>query len=259
MVYNFIGMAMGLVGVGLLIVLGFGALQWLQIPVGSLLDWLIGSASFLWLLAIVTVPWNIYFKAKETLADAELSMARSVEVSPQQMAYVQRLARRSRNVAIALHLLSAVGLYALSATGITVVGYISSGAALLLTGLRPAIAAYHYFSVRLAQIQQGFNYPREDVLELRDRVLTLETQTKAFQEQLDLEQPYSFAATERRNREELQQEVARLAASQRDLEATNQRDHERLARESRQAIAQLSTDGQFLDHVREIIRFFKAA
>jgi hypothetical protein len=32
-----------------------------------------------------------------------------------------------------------------------------------------------------------------------------------------------------------------------------------LSREARQAIAQLTTDGQFLDHVREIIRFFKTA
>jgi len=30
-------------------------------------------------------------------------------------------------------------------------------------------------------------------------------------------------------------------------------------RKSQQAIAQLSTDGQFLDNVREIIRFFKSA
>ncbi|WP_158054511.1 hypothetical protein [Scytonema sp. HK-05] len=41
--------------------------------------------------------------------------------------------------------------------------------------------------------------------------------------------------------------------------ATNLTEHERLAREARGAIAQLSTDGQFLDHVREIIRFFKTA
>jgi hypothetical protein len=43
------------------------------------------------------------------------------------------------------------------------------------------------------------------------------------------------------------------------LRATNERDHDRLSRESRQAIAQLSTDSQVLEHVREIIRFFKGA
>jgi hypothetical protein len=39
----------------------------------------------------------------------------------------------------------------------------------------------------------------------------------------------------------------------------NQSEHERLGREARNAIAQLSTDAQFLDNVREIIRFFKTA
>jgi hypothetical protein len=32
-----------------------------------------------------------------------------------------------------------------------------------------------------------------------------------------------------------------------------------MSREARAAVAQLSTDGQFLEHVREILRFFKSA
>jgi hypothetical protein len=47
-----------------------------------------------------------------------------------------------------------------------------------------------------------------------------------------------------------------------DLEAfhaSNAKDHERLAQEARSAISQLTTDGQFLEHVREILRFFKSA
>jgi hypothetical protein len=43
-----------------------------------------------------------------------------------------------------------------------------------------------------------------------------------------------------------------------ELRATNQIEHEGLGREARNAIAQLSVDGQFLEHVREIIRFFKS-
>lgn len=43
-----------------------GIIQWLNISAGSLVDWLIGIASFWWLLIIVTIPWNIYFDARET-------------------------------------------------------------------------------------------------------------------------------------------------------------------------------------------------
>ena len=94
-----------------------------------------------------------------------------------------------------MHLLSAVGLYTLAATGISVVGYVSSGAALLLTFLRPAIRTYEYLAARLAMIRQELTYPREDVWELRNRFTTLEETLKRIEEQLDPEEPYSWVAT----------------------------------------------------------------
>jgi hypothetical protein len=223
------------------------------------LDWLIGGASFWWLLVILTVPWNIHFQAKETLAEAAISREKEIAVNPEQLRYATKLAQRSLVAAIALHILSAVGLYTLAATGISAVGYIGSGAALLLTGLRPAVSAYYYFIARLSSIRQQFTYPREDVVELRQRVNELEETVKRLNDQLNPEQPYSLISTQQRTWEEIRKEVARLSAAQAELVATNQREHDRLSREARQAIAQLSTDGQFLDHVREIIRFFKTA
>ncbi|MFN8656658.1 MAG: hypothetical protein U0105_09985 [Candidatus Obscuribacterales bacterium] len=38
-----------------------------------------------------------------------------------------------------------------------------------------------------------------------------------------------------------------------------QKEHERLLREGQNAIAKLSADSQFLDHVREIVRLIKSA
>jgi Cdc6-like AAA superfamily ATPase len=60
-------------------------------------------------------------------------------------------------------------------------------------------------------------------------------------------------------RYETRKELARLANNLEELRAVNQSEHERLVGETRNAISQLSTDAQFLDHVREIIRFFKTA
>ncbi len=63
-----------IVGIVVLVLTAFGLLQWLHIPAGSFLDWVIGGASFWWLLVIVTVPWNVHFQAKEVLAEAAQSI-----------------------------------------------------------------------------------------------------------------------------------------------------------------------------------------
>jgi hypothetical protein len=248
-----------IVGIVVVVLAAFGLLQWLHIPAGSFLDWVIGGASFWWLLVIVTVPWNVHFQAKEVLAEAAQSIEKRIPVDEKQLKYVRLLAKRSLWVALGLHLFSAIGLYTLAATGISTVGYISSGAALLLTILRPAISAYEYLSARLRMIRQEWQYPREDIMELRDRFSVLEQKIERLEEQLDPEQPYSVVATQQRFSEETRRDLAKIGANLEELRATNQTEHERLSREARNAIAQLSTDGQFLDHVREIIRFFKTA
>ncbi|MBD2355153.1 hypothetical protein H6G41_11065 [Tolypothrix sp. FACHB-123] len=248
-----------IVGIVVVVLVSFGLLQWLHIPAGSFLDWIIGGASFWWLLVIVTVPWNVHFQAKEVLAEAAQSREKGIPVEEKQIDYVKLLAKRSLWMALALHLFSAIGLYILAATGISAVGYISSGAALLLTILRPAIRAYEYLYARLAMIRQEWQYPREDIMELRDRFSVLEQKVQHLEEQLDPEQSYSIPATQQRFSEETRRDLARIIANLEELRATNQTEHERLSREARNAIAQLSTDGQFLDHVREIIRFFKTA
>lgn len=257
MYFNFfVGSSFGIL---ILVLLAFGVLQWFHIPTGNFLDWVIGGASFWWLLVIVTVPWNVYFQAKEVLAEGAQSTEKGIPVDEKQLEYVKVLAKRSLLVALALHLFSAIGLYTLAATGISAVGYIGSGAALLLTGLRPAISAYEFLYARLVMIRQEWKYPREDIVELRSRFHTVEATVQRLEEQLNPEQPFSLAANQQTYLEETRKELARIAASVEKLRATNQNEHERLATEARQAIAQLSTDGQFLDHVREIIRFFKTA
>ncbi len=249
------------IGIGLeaLVLIAFALLHWLNIPVGNFIDWLIGGASFWWLLVITTVPWNVHFQAKEVLANAAESRTKQIPMDAQQILYVQRLARRSLWAALALHLLSALGLYGLAVMGISAVGYASSGAALLLTGLRPAVRAYEYLVSRLTRIGEQVQYPREDIVELRHRFLTLEEQVRKLNDHTDPGVSYSWAEKQQNACEELRRETARLGSVLEELRATNQTDHQRLAREAQSAIAQLSTDGQVLDHVREIIRFFKTA
>ena len=75
MYYNFIGFSFGL---GVLVLLAFGVLQWLHVPAGSFIDWVIAIAIFEWLLVIVTVPWNIHFDAKAVLDEAAASAQKEI-------------------------------------------------------------------------------------------------------------------------------------------------------------------------------------
>ncbi len=246
-------------GLGIFTLFIFGILQWLHIPAGNLVDWLIGIASFWWLIAIVTIPWNIYFEAREVLVEADTSRERGLTVEQPKLNYVKKLARWSLVGAIALHFLSAVTLYILAATGISVVGYISSAATLLLTVLRPAIRGYQYLAARLVMIRREIKYPREDVLELRQRFTIIEETIKNLIRKTDLEQTNSPLSIIKSDSQENRHNLANLRATLEQLEARNELEHQRILRESQNAIAQLTEDSQVLNHVREIIHFFKAA
>lgn len=250
----------GWLGALLLIFLaGFGLTQWLNLPFGNFIDWVIGASIFVWLIIIVTVPWNVYFQSKAVLNQAEISKDKGIAVDENQLPYVRALAKKSLGLAIALHLISAIALYILASSGIGTIGYVGAIAALLLTILRPTISAYEYIAQRLRLISQQIDYPREDVMELRQRFASLEESVRQINEQLSTENPYSWVTKYEQFADETRKDLSKLGANIEDLRATNDRDHDRLVRESRQAIAQLSADSQFLEQVREIIRFFKSA
>lgn len=247
------------VGLTLLAMLVFAVFRWFDVPAGSLTDWLLGLATFWWLLAIVTIPWNIHFQARSVLAEAAESQHKAINVQPEQLGYVRRWISISLLIAIALHIGSAGALYWLASTGISPIGYVGALAALLLTGLRPAIAGYEYVAERLRAIGERVRYPREDVVTLREWLDQTVVRVNQLEQMLNLDLPDSQAARQQRRSDEQQQRLEQQRLALDELRATNAADHARLAREQQQAIAQISTDGQVLDHVRELVRFFKSA
>lgn len=162
-------------------------------------------------------------------------------------------------IAILLHISSAIGLYTLAALGISQVGYVSSAATVLLTGLRPAIRLYMYIVVRLGSIKRQIKYPREDVLSLKAKVEGLIADVKAIEAKLNLNEPRSWAAQQQTKVESNAQSLRQLRAEIEQQEAHNQVAHTQILRESKNAISQLTADSEFLGHAREIIRFFKEA
>ncbi len=233
--------------------------RWLNVPVGPFLEWLIGLLTFWWVLIVVTVPWNIYFRAQEIRHDAHESRQKGIPVDEGKVAFVARWERRAVRLAIGLHAGSAIGLFCLSYFGLSRIGYISSAAVLLLTGLRPSLRAYEYLKARFSVIQEELKYPREDVALLRTELASALEKIKELEQKLSLENPESWASVHEARTVRLRQEVARLDALLPDMEARNQLAHETLAKDMQTAVSQLTADSKFLENVREIIRFVKQA
>jgi len=108
-------------------------------------------------------------------------------------------------------------------------------------------------------VRREFLHPRADIIELRSRFDSLEKTVKNLATQLNPKNSQSFISKQQEQWEITRKELTHLAIKIEDLSKTNQSQHHQLAREAEKAISQLSTDGQFLNHVREIIRFFKEA
>ncbi len=239
--------------------LAFGLLNWFQIPAGNLWDWAIGIGIFEWTILIVTVPWNIYFKAKGVVQTGTDSQLEGIEVEDRQIQYARGIETKSLAIAIGSHFITAGGLYWLAIGGITPLGYWSSIGVLLLTLLRPAISTYEYLAARLSAMQQQFTYPRNDILELRDRFDRLENLVERLTDKLDAEDDTSWLSQQNYRWETNREEISKLTVAISNFKATNESEHQRLAQEARQAISQITVDGQFLEHARELIRFFKTA
>jgi ribosomal protein L5 len=108
-------------------------------------------------------------------------------------------------------------------------------------------------------MQQQFTYPRNDILELRDRFSQLENSVERLTDRFNPDDNESWVSQQNYRWETNREEIANLTVTIANLKATNESEHQRLAQEARQALSQITVDDQFLEHARELIRYFKEA
>lgn len=217
--------------------------------IGTVEDWIVGVCSFIWLIIIVTIPWNAHFKAREVLDEAAISKRKNILIIDETLAYAQKIAKRSFIIAVALHVVSALVLLAVATSGYSVVAYYASVLMILFALVRPAIRFYDYLDRRLNAIKDEFIYPREDVHELVARME--ETRNKAIQlEELLSNDPDKYSwrnetdkkiAASQQREEELHSEIATL------------RD------ELNKRFATIEGDSKLIESVRELVSFIKKA
>ncbi|MFQ3580318.1 MAG: hypothetical protein SNJ67_01300 [Chloracidobacterium sp.] len=159
------------IAVGLLII--FAITSWLtgwQLPAltpSLALDIGMGVVCFIWLLLILTVPWDIHFQAKSVQFEMERSREAGLAISDERFAYVQRTQRTTLWVALALHLFSAAIIGGLAYVTRGGLGYWFAGFYLATMVFRPVGAAYSYLHSKLADIGQEAKFPRDDTLKLK--------------------------------------------------------------------------------------------
>jgi len=257
------------ISVVVLALVAYGVVSFFNLPAGDLVDWAVGVASFLWLMAIVTVPWNAHFKAKEVLDDAEISQRKDIYLVDEALQFTKKVAKRSLIIAISLHIFSAIALYMIALFNVSEVGSFAAIAALLLTFLRPSVRFYEYLNTKLSAIRQEFRYPREDMHELLNRVEDMKMEIENIRNTLDTdpEKPswrnsvdrslQDLLLTQVEQEESFKQEKNKNTIEFASIRAESQEEFVKVRTENQQKFAQVTADSKVLDSVREIANFIR--
>ncbi len=158
---------------------------WQGVMPETLLTWGAGGAALLWLVVLVTLPWDLHFRAREVLADLQRSVDSGISVSPAKLEFAAKIKRGTLIASLATHVLSAAVALALAVFSNQPLGYPFAGFYLLSCLVRPATAAVKQLRRRLENIAEDSRFPREDVLRLRDQVSAHEVATKRLGEELE--------------------------------------------------------------------------
>jgi hypothetical protein len=171
-----------LVGIGILVIaarfLGMEDIIRRAIEAGSLLDWLMGTFAFLWLLLILKAPWDLYFEAHSVAFEQQRSRERGIQLTAGRENYIAVVRQRLLLLAVGAHVFSAALVAGVTYFTHGVVGYYFAAFYLVSTLFRPTIAGYVYLLRKLKALGEESRYPREDVLEMRMRLDAQENLTR---------------------------------------------------------------------------------
>ncbi|MFF3491245.1 hypothetical protein ACFYWS_07825 [Streptomyces sp. NPDC002795] len=146
----------------------------LGVPAETLLLTGGGALCLLWLVLLLTVPWNLYFRARAVVHEARVSREKGMAVPADRDAEAARIAAVILRIAIGAHLATgAVTVFAAWATGRTA-GYWLAGLYLLSTVFRPAGSYFGALRRRLTTLHREVRFPRDDVASVRTAVAALQ-------------------------------------------------------------------------------------
>ncbi|MEV0391116.1 hypothetical protein [Nonomuraea sp. NPDC050643] len=162
---------------------------WLILYAGVALSTLLslgaGALCLLWLVVVLTVPWNLCFAARHVLHEIQVSRGAGIEVAGHREDEARHIARRMLVLAVSGHVVSAAVIAVVTFFSGAQTGYYFAGFYLLATGFRPIAAYTSHLRDRVRTLGQEVRYPRVDVIALGDRVSELETVTQNLRRDIE--------------------------------------------------------------------------
>lgn len=169
----------------------FAVTAWLsgwQVPPltpGLALDIGMGVVCLIWLLLILTVPWDIHFQARAVQFELERSRETGLAVNDERLAYVKRTQRTTLWVALGLHVFSAIIISGLAWFTRGSMGYWFAGFYLVTMVFRPFGAAYDYLHRKLSDIGEEARFPRDDALKLKNDLAEVKADLAELHRQME--------------------------------------------------------------------------
>jgi hypothetical protein len=149
------------------------------------LDWVMGTLCLVWLVIVLKVPWDLYFQAQSVHFEIRRSHERNVPVIAGRQEYIVQLRHKLGWLAVGSHLASALLIAVITRYTGGQVGYLFALFYLVSTAFRPAAAGYAYLSQKLRSIATEVRYPREDIVEVRDRLKIQEDKAESLDKCVD--------------------------------------------------------------------------
>jgi hypothetical protein len=138
------------------------------VPASTLISIGAGLAALMWTVVLVTLPWNLYFDARQVSAENAISRERGIAIPPARDRETRHIARRALILALCGHLGTAAAVAAFAAVSGAVLGYYLAGFYLLSTAIRPAVAYLGHLRERVTVLRREGTHPRDDVVSLRN-------------------------------------------------------------------------------------------
>lgn len=136
-------------------------------------------AGICWLVALVTVPWNLFFAARRAQAEMAVSRERGITVREADSAEAAQIARRMLRFALGAHVATALAAVLVAYLTGDRAGYYVAAVFMAATGVRPAAEYLAHIRKRVGALTKEITYPRDDVVTLTERVDLLEHRVRA--------------------------------------------------------------------------------
>lgn len=150
------------------------------VPLRDLVALAAGAIALAWLIVLVTVPWTLYFGARQVVAEMDISRRRGITVLPVREAEAARIARRLLRIALAGHVGTALATVVITYVVGGKIGYYLAGFYLLSAFIRPALAYLAHVRRRISALSAEAMNPRDDVATVRQDLNAFAGQLKAL-------------------------------------------------------------------------------